>query len=351
MALESHPQAGQLRFGIVGSGWVAGARYAPCLMRMPDVEVTAVFDSHQDRADALAARFPRARPFSDWSRFQTADLDAVVVCTPPASHAKIVVDCLEVGRHVLCEKPMALTTADARKMADAARTAGRHLCVSHNFLYSRAIKRADRLLGPEPDLKYVAAVQFSSPERRLPAWYEDLPGGLMTDESPHMLYTLQHFLGRLRVAHAHARWSEGRSTPDSVEILLEGERGPGQLTMVFNSPVSEWQIVVADSRQIVSVDLFRDIAVRVPTDRAHHASDILRSSVWATATHAAGFVSSGVRFALHRQYWGHEELITRFVKACRGEAPIPVSIGDALAVSDLMADVLDRTSNTDSVRD
>lgn len=336
------PEERPLRFGVVGAGWVARARYVPCLKSLPGVEATSVFDPDPKRAAALAGTLTRARAESDWSRFLELDLDAVTICTPPRTHAELAIQSLEAGRHVLCEKPMALAPADAQAMITAAANAQRHLSVSHNFLFSRAMKKADALLGPEPRPKYVAAVQFSSRLRRLPSWYEGLPGGLMVDESPHMLYTLQHLVGKLELEHVRARWSPGRSTPDSLEVLLQGERGPAQLTMVFDAPVSEWQVVVADARQVVAIDLFRDIALRIPSDAAHKPQDILRTSGHAITGHIAGVAASGARFSTGRQFWGHRELIDRFAAACRGDGPVPIEPANSLEVVQLTSQILER---------
>lgn len=345
------PVGQPLRFGIVGAGWVARARYGPCLESLPGAEVTSVFDPSPQRARELASTLPGATAESDWNRFQDLALDAVAICTPPSTHAELAIRSFQAGRHVLCEKPMALVPDDARAMVAAAEDAQRHLSVSHNFLFSRAMRKADALLGADPQLKYVAAVQFSSRLRRLPSWYEALPGGLMVDESPHMLYTLQHLLGKLELEHVRARWSAGRSTPDSLEVLLAGERGPAQLTMVFDAPVSEWQVVVADAHQVVSIDLFRDIALRVPSDAAHKPMDILRTSGYALTGHVAGVAASGARFSTGRQFWGHRELIELFVTACRGEGPVPIDPASSLEVVHLTSQILERIGIDPSASD
>jgi len=175
-------------------------------------------------------------------------------------------------------------------------------------------------------------VQLSSLRRRLPTWYEDLPGGLLFDEIPHMLYLLQHFLGPLDVDHVRSRRGLGGHQPGSVEVLVTGERGPGQIAMVFDAPVSEWQVVLTSPAGVVALDLFRDIAVRVPPDGAHKPLDILQTSARALADHATGFVASGARYAMGQISWGHDALIGRFVDATLGRGPVPVRADEALGV-------------------
>jgi len=217
------------------------------------------------------------------------------------------------------------------------------LCVSHNFLFSRAARKAERFLAGS-EVGYAAGLQLSSLRRRLPTWYHELPGGLLHDECPHMLYTLAHFLGPLELDHARATWDPATGLPATAEILLRGPRGLGQVTMVFDTPVSEWHVGLVAPDRVVDLDLFRDIAMCVRSDRAHKAGDVLRSSLAGVGGHLAGFATSGARYVTGRLFWGHDELIRRFVDATQGRGEVPVPIDDALAVVRLTAAVVEAVS-------
>lgn len=320
-----------VRVGILGTGWVATARHIPSYRRHPEVEVVAVYDRRPERAEQTAAAEGVPRWFADLDRFLDHDLDIVSICTPPMNHAELAIAALQRGRHVLTEKPMAMDEAEARAMAAAATAGGRLLCVSHNFLFSRAVTKAERFLAGA-DVTYAAGLQLSSLRRRLPTWYDQLPGGLLQDECPHMLYTLGHFLGPLELDHARATWDPGSGLPATAEILLRGPGGLGQVTMVFGTPVSEWHVGLVSAERVVDLDLFRDIAICVRSDKAHKAADVLRSSVAGVGGHVAGFVTSGARYATRRLYWGHDELVRRFVEATQGRGDVPVPVEDSLAV-------------------
>jgi scyllo-inositol 2-dehydrogenase (NADP+) len=321
-----------VRVGILGTGWVAQDRHIPAFRSHPEVELVTVFDRIPERAAPAAERAGVRRWSTNLQEFLASGLDIVSIATPPWTHAELAVAAIESGAHVFTEKPMAMSLPEAESMLAAARAAGRLLCVSHNFQFSRAVVRAKRFLGPEPHLMYAAGVQLSSLRRRLPTWYEDLPGGLLFDEIPHMLYLLQHFLGPLDVDHVRSRRGLGGHQPGSVEVLVTGERGPGQIAMVFDAPVSEWQVVLTSPAGVVALDLFRDIAVRVPPDGAHKPLDILQTSARALADHATGFVASGARYAMGQISWGHDALIGRFVDATLGRGPVPVRADEALGV-------------------
>jgi scyllo-inositol 2-dehydrogenase (NADP+) len=328
--------ANPLRVGIAGAGWVASDRHAPVLLSTEGVRIVAVYDRDRDRAARLGERIPKkgevAVPcFDDLASFLAEGLDIVHVTSSPQSHHDISIAALGSGAHVFTEKPMAMSPREAEAMALEAQQRSRLLCVSHNFLSSSSMQAARRRIGNER-VDYVSGLQLSSYQRRLPKWYGDLPGGLMFDEIPHMVYSIGALLGGpLDLDHARATFDEAHH-PKTVEVLLRGQSGNGQITMVFCSPVSEWHIMASSSAGIVGVDLFRDIMTHVRPDGAHGSLDIARSSMSALGGHVSGFARAGARWALKRQFWGHDRLIREFVEAVRTGKASPVPVSDALGV-------------------
>lgn len=326
------------RVGVIGTGWVAQDRHLPSLQALPDVEIVGVLDRDARRAEAAARRFQIPVVARSRDELLALGLDAVSVATSPWSHAEHAIAALRAGAHVFCEKPMALSLSEALAMADAATAAGKVLTISHNFLFARSSVEARAFLGPRPELRWVSAVQLSSERRRLPAWYRDLPGGLLFDEVPHLLYTLQAWCGPLRLTHGAATWRED-GQPGVVEALFDGGV-PARATMVFGAPLSEWHVTLVGAHRLVDLDLFRDIAVRLGPDGAHRARDIARTSASAMAEHVRGFALAGSRLVRGRQHWGHDDLIARFVAAARGLAPNPVPLTEALGVVALTEELL-----------
>lgn len=328
------------RVGVVGAGWVACDRHIPSFAALPGVEVVAIVDHDPKRAGAAAERLRIPTVVDSFDRLLDLDLDAVTIATPPWSHAELAITALDRGLHVFCEKPMAMSVDEATGMAMAAERSGRTLTVSHNFSFSRAARSAERFLGREPDLRYASAVQLSSPARRLPTWYRDLPAGLLFDESPHLLYTLARWCGDLEVEAATASWDPA-GEPAVVEVLFRG-RIPARATMVFGAPLSEWHVTLVGGAGVVDLDLFRDIAVRLRPDGAHGARDILRTSATGMLDHAAGFAASGALLARGRLRWGHDRIIAAFVDAAQGRGPNPVPLRESVGVVRLTADILAR---------
>lgn len=121
--------------GVVGCGGIALAKHLPALARLNDrCELVAFCDIDEAKATKAAAQFgaPGARVFTDYRKLLAdGSLDAVHVLTPNNSHAPITLAAFAAGKHVLVEKPMAATGADALAMVEAAEKAGKHFTVGY----------------------------------------------------------------------------------------------------------------------------------------------------------------------------------------------------------------------------
>ncbi|HLJ56096.1 MAG TPA: Gfo/Idh/MocA family oxidoreductase [Chthonomonadaceae bacterium] len=117
---------------VIGSGSIATHRHAPEYSTHPDVEIRAFVDRVPERAEKLAKKYD-AKALTDYKdALDMKGIDAVSVCTPNALHSQISVAALNAGKHVLCEKPMATSAAEAKAMIAARKKAGKALMVGHN---------------------------------------------------------------------------------------------------------------------------------------------------------------------------------------------------------------------------
>jgi predicted dehydrogenase len=329
-----------LKVGVVGSGWVATDRYLPVLQRLAEVAIIGVADRNHDRAKAVAADFETSA-FGDARDLIDQRPDVLFVCTSPFSHASISTAALRGGIDVFVEKPMAIDNAEATDMVASARETGRRLGVSHNQLFSRSVSSVRRRIasGKLGKVRHVLALQASSPNRRLPHWYPQLRGGLFFDEAPHMVYLLDAFLDGFKVDHA---WSEGTDPLNSLGAYLVGGSGVrGQLTMIFDAPVSEWFVSIVCERGVAVIDLFRDIQFVIPADGGHRPYQILRTSLAGVVGHGVGTVNTGARYLAKRQFWGHDVIIADFLDAVREEKAPAVTGEDGARVVSRMIEILD----------
>ena len=152
---------GALRVGVVGGGLVAQAMHLHYLAAMRDRFVlAAIAEPSRTVREALSARYGVASAYADHRELlDGAGLDAIVVCSPAGTHARIVLDALDAGVHVFVEKPMCITVADADRIVAARDGAGRVVQVGYMKRYDPAVERLLEDLPPDAStLRYVHVV-------------------------------------------------------------------------------------------------------------------------------------------------------------------------------------------------
>jgi scyllo-inositol 2-dehydrogenase (NADP+) len=326
-----------IRVASVGLGWVTTNRHIPALRRCAQTRLVGVIDRQSNRAERVARemQLPLSATAQSASEVSWLDqVDAVTIGTPPQTHHALARGYLEAGKHVLVEKPMAMTVAEAEELVGLATERDRVLGVVHNFQFMGAVRRLKRMMerGELGETRSIWAVQLSNPRRRLPTWYEQLPLGLFYDESPHFFYLLRTIAGcepEFRSIDV-VRSPNGTQTPLKINALLDADGVPAQVDMNFEAPLSEWHVGVLATKRAAFVDVFRDILVTVPNDRSHLGRDILRTSAIASWSHLVGTVKSGARLVAGRLTYGNDEVVSRFSRACLGE----LGALDGIAASD-----------------
>ena len=184
----------KVRIGIIGCGGIANSKHLPALSQLPDVELCAFCDIVEERAVKAAAEYgaPGAKVFVDYRKLLELDLDVVHVLTPNKQHSFITVDALESGKHVMCEKPMAINSAEAKKMLDAAKRTGKKLTIGYQNRY-RANSWYLKKLCEAGELGEVYYARAQAVRRRaVPTWgvfldEENQGGGPLIDIGTHAL--------------------------------------------------------------------------------------------------------------------------------------------------------------------
>jgi scyllo-inositol 2-dehydrogenase (NADP+) len=342
----------RLRVAAVGLGWVALHRHLPVMERSDDFEVMGVIDRRTGRAQEVSSQ--RGYPhFAQTSNLASVDwleqADVITVATTPMSHHSIIRQALELDKHVLTEKPFAMTVAEGEELVELAAARDRRLAIVHNFQFARSTKLLLREIeeGRLGALRAINAVQFGNPGRRLPSWYDELPLGLMYDESPHLLYLIRTVAGDVQLIRSFAHpGSAGLNTPARVDAYFESQafRGPITLSCNFESPISEWYLMVFGERRLGIVDVFRDIYISLPNDGSHLTPDVLRTSIYAMGQHIWQYFVSGIPHLRGKLFYGNDEVFSRFARAIRGsvEELAPIGPNSAMAVLRLQHAIIDR---------
>jgi predicted dehydrogenase len=135
-----------VRVGLAGVGYW-GTRLARNIHEVRGGRLAAICDPDPERLDVALHRYPRATGTTDFEEFIASDdLDAVVLATPPSVHGEHGLAALAAGKHVMVEKPLALSSAECEALCSLARESERVLMVGHTFVYSQPVRMLRELI-------------------------------------------------------------------------------------------------------------------------------------------------------------------------------------------------------------
>lgn len=226
----------KVKVGIIGCGGIANGKHMPSLSKLSDVEMVAFCDLVEEKAIKAKEKYgtPDAKVYTDYQELlKDTEIEVIHVCTPNRSHAPISIDSLHAGKHVMCEKPMAKTAEDARKMVAAAKETGKKLTIGYQHrhkpesIYLKSvIERGD--LG-----EIYLAKAYAVRRRGTPNWgvflneYEQ-GGGPLIDIGTHSLdvtlYLMNNYEPKMVVGTKYKKvnnpecgnpwggWKEGENT-------------------------------------------------------------------------------------------------------------------------------------------
>jgi len=268
-----------VKIGIIGCGGIANNKHMPSLAKLPNVEMVAFCDVIPERAEAAKAKYgkPDARVYTDYKELlKEAEVEVVHVLTPNKSHADISVDALYAGKHVMCEKPMAKTAADAERMVEAAKATGKKLTIGYQHRQKPQSLYAKKYIdtGALGEIYYANCLAIR--RRGTPNWgvflnEEEQGGGPIIDIATHSLdltlYLMNNYEPEMVVGKTHKRlehpeagniWGDnGVSTTPLEEAACAFIRMKNGATIMLETswalntaePVGEGSCVLCGSRE------------------------------------------------------------------------------------------------------
>jgi predicted dehydrogenase len=239
----------RVRLGLVGCGYW-GPKVLRAAASLPDVEVTVLVDRDLDRAIAAQRQFPSAH-----TALALADAldhaDALIVATEPVSHAELAEEALTAGKHVLVEKPLALTVAECHRLGHHAQENGLVLMAGHTFRFSPAVDHVRSLIEREElgELYYVDSQRLNLGRVR-----QDVDA--VWNFAPHDVSIVNHWLGRTPTAVRCHGYSYLQDRVDDVGFLiLEYDRtAVAHVHVSWLSPSKVRRMTVVGSKKMVVYD-------------------------------------------------------------------------------------------------
>ena len=257
----------KLRIGIIGCGGIANGKHMPSLKKLKNVEMVAFCDIIEERAQKAAKDYGTEDAFvcTDYKELlKDESIDIVHVCTPNREHSFITIDALHAGKHVMCEKPMAKTYAEAKAMLEAAKETGKKLSIGYQNRQCGANRFAKEacMNGELGDIYYAKALALR--RRGVPTWgvflnEEEQGGGPLIDIGTHALdltlWMMNNYEPKMVVGNTFRKLADqtGTGNPwadwDPAEFTVE-DAAFGYIVMKNGAVInleSSWALNIAES--------------------------------------------------------------------------------------------------------
>ncbi len=269
-----------LRVGIIGAGSIART-HAAALAAIEAVRLTAVADPELERAGELAAAYG-ARAVPEQADLLD-DVDAVWLCTPPFLHAAQAVAAAAAGKHIFCEKPMALTLEEADRMIEAARQAGVKLMIGQVLRYYPPVAALRTLVesGELGDITYCFSRRFAAARfEAMSPWRRrgTMGGGFVLEWGVHEVDALR-FLVQRPAEQVYGRLAFlDRANPDFATDAHAIISFAGGITGTFDggltSAIREWTWGVQGTRAAARAEGMQRVRVATLDDRTERVLEL-----------------------------------------------------------------------------
>ncbi len=225
----------KVRVGILGTGIIIRDYHLPILKNHPKAQVVAAANVHPESLRRLAEEHDIPRAYTDLQAMaDDPEIDAVVIGLPNYLHAPVTIQMLEAGKHVLCEKPMALSVTEGQEMVAASRRAGRKLMIAHMWRFDQETLWLRELvssgtLGRVFKVKSHAIWLYEGPPPK--TWFVTpslAGGGALADMGIHSIDTLRYVLGGARPIKVFANVGthfRDIDVDDTATVMIEFEGG------------------------------------------------------------------------------------------------------------------------------
>lgn len=221
-----------LRIAVLGAGGAAQVVHLPILARLPGVELVGIADPDLPKARTIGERFGIPRVAQDLVGLASdCELDAVLVCTPNGEHEQGVVDALDCGAHVLCERPLTVSSKSAQRLVEAAAAAGRQLMVANNHRFRHDFRLVRQFVASgELGEVYLVRSSWLNRRSRRPrrGWRTDpkyAGGGVLMDLGAQAIDMALWSIGYPQVRRVSAQLHGDAGAESSAFMQMETESG------------------------------------------------------------------------------------------------------------------------------
>lgn len=218
----------KIRVGIIGCG-LMGNMHLTAYKKNPDVEIVAYADTDPEKTKSISQRVKGNVYVSHKDMLASEQLDAVSICTVPSTHREIVLDALTAGVNVLCEKPLAISAAEAREMTEKTKQKNKLLLTAFKFRFFEEVQQAKELLK-QGNLGKIThfRLMFGGYLNMAGTWYANKAisgGGIVMDNGPHAIDLVRYLLGEVKDISAQLTNFQDLEVEDTAHLNLTLESG------------------------------------------------------------------------------------------------------------------------------
>ncbi len=299
-----------VKYCLVGFGRFCRQRLVPAFEKIQGSEIAAIQKRSTEEAEREAETFSIPAGYGDLNTMlRDADVEAVYITSANSVHTEQAIAAAHAGKHVLCEKPLAITSEECSRIIEACRKASVHLMVAQNLRFSGVIQQLKQLLSEDmigkPVLVTMRFTYTGSESLRKWIYNRKLAGGgAATDLGVHCIDTLRYLLGEIAEVQADLKYTqEHPDVEETANVNLTFDSGVmGQIFCSYESPYwNSLEVIGTRGRAYTEMFAASNKSVDLLVD-TNEGRQILT-------------VNSGNTYG---------EVITHFSKAVRDNAPIPI---------------------------
>lgn len=193
-----------IKIGLVGCGWIVKNAHMPVLKKFSEVEIAAVYDINETKAKIMAETYDIKNIYDVYDKFLESDIDAIIICTPNYTHKDLSIKAMRHGKSVLCEKPIALSYNDVKKIKECA---NEEKCIFvpgfvNRFRYDINCLKKILENSHEQVLRVEAKWKRQNGIPRMGSWFTSKKysgGGVLIDIGPHILDVCCYIINDFRI--------------------------------------------------------------------------------------------------------------------------------------------------------
>ena len=250
----------KLKWGIAGCGKFTETAILPTFNLIPRSKINAIFSNDAKRAKALAEKFLIPKSFNNFDEFLQSEIDVVYIASANANHYEQVIKAAKAKKHILCEKPMSVTSAQAEEMVQVCKENGVLFAVDFVYRFHPLVEKTKAII----DASLLGKILYINAEFNINLIPRDnfrynksaAGGGAVRDLGTHLLDLMRYLCGEIVVVSGvNQSLSYKSEVEDFASGILKFERGGyGHFQVAYCAPKSFNRIEIIGTKGAVSID-------------------------------------------------------------------------------------------------